>query len=185
MKYELQEYDFGTDPYKFDHPVHSHVEAPLLACLEDSGTLLYRVVALGDIPRHGVRKGDVGGFVVNPHNLSQEGDCWVSDIATVLGEGARVLDNAFVGGVAWVDEEATVRGNAVVMGWTTVTHEGVVEGDARLGGRGCAVIDWGRVGGSVVLKGPVHVQAQGVVEGEGELITEKVMEVRERLVLGD
>ena len=40
---------------------------------------LHRIKALIDIPRHNVKIGDIGGYVSYEHNLSHEGDCWVSD----------------------------------------------------------------------------------------------------------
>lgn len=41
------------------------------------GTVLHRIRALLDIPRHGVKAGEIGGFVEGENNLSQDGNAWV------------------------------------------------------------------------------------------------------------
>ena len=59
------------------------------------GTVLHRIRALRDIPKHGVKAGDLGGWVEKESNLSQHGDAFVFDNAEVYGE-AWVCDNARV-----------------------------------------------------------------------------------------
>ena len=49
------------------------------------GTVLHRIRALRDIPRFGVKAGELGGFVEGENNLSQDGDAWVFDNAEVYG----------------------------------------------------------------------------------------------------
>lgn len=60
---------------------------------------LHRIRALRNIPRYGVRSGDLGGWIEKENNLSHEGDAWVSG-------DARVFGNARVCGDAIVDKEA-------------------------------------------------------------------------------
>ena len=62
---------------------------------ETNGSGLRRIRALRDIPRCGVKEGDLGGWVESEGNLAQEGDCWVSGNAWVFG-AAHVFDNAQV-----------------------------------------------------------------------------------------
>ena len=78
-----------------------------------SSIRLYRIEALKDFAD--VKKGDKGGFVESRDNLSQYGDCWVYDNATVSGN-AEVYGNAKVFGDAMVYGYAQVYGNAVVCG---------------------------------------------------------------------
>ena len=52
----------------------------------EGGTVLHRIRALRDIPRFGVKAGELGGFVEEENNLSQDGDAWVSDNAEVSGD---------------------------------------------------------------------------------------------------
>lgn len=51
----------------------------------------YRIQALKDFGD--VKAGDIGGFVENENNLSQEGLCWIYDDA-YCGNDARILHNA-------------------------------------------------------------------------------------------
>ena len=61
------------------------------------GTVLHRIRALRDIPRFGVKAGELGGFVEEENNLSQDGKAWVFDNAEVSGN-AKVYGNAEVYG---------------------------------------------------------------------------------------
>ena len=56
-----------------------------------NGRTLHRIESLKDFGD--VKKGIKGGYVENESNLSQNGDCWVSDDAKVYGD-AKVYDNA-------------------------------------------------------------------------------------------
>lgn len=89
---------------------------------------MYRVIALRDIPRHGITAGQVGGYVESQLNLNQEGDAWVGDDACIVGK-ARAKDNSLVSGNAlvegtaevsklhsWVGGSAQVKDNAHVVG---------------------------------------------------------------------
>ena len=92
------------------------------------GTNLHRIRALVDIPRYGVKKGDLGGYIESEYNLSQEGDCWVSGNALVFGD-AQVSGDALVSGDAWVFDDARVSGNAWVFGDARVSGDALVSGD--------------------------------------------------------
>ena len=109
------------------------------------GAVLYRIRAVEDIPFHGVRKGDLGGFVEKVENLSGNawvygnalvyGDAWVSGDALVSGDArvfgnARVYGTAQVYGTARVYNTARVYGNALVSGEARVYGEAWVFGDA-------------------------------------------------------
>lgn len=74
-----------------------------------SGRELFRIKALIDIDRFGVKAGDLGGYIEKENNLSQDGDAWVYGNARVYGD-ARVYGNA------WVCGDARVCGNAWVCG---------------------------------------------------------------------
>jgi serine acetyltransferase len=62
---------------------------------------MYRIEALRDIPLHGVKAGDLGGYVNSPKVLSQNGSAWIADNAMVL-DNVVVQGNAYVGGNAIV-----------------------------------------------------------------------------------
>ena len=80
---------------------------------ETNGSGLRRIRALRDIPRYGVKEGDLGGWVESEGNLTQEGDCWVFDYAQV-SDTALISGDARVFGNSWVFGNAQVFGNARV-----------------------------------------------------------------------
>ena len=81
--------------------------------IEWRGRTLYRICALRDFGS--VHAGDVGGYIECEHNLSQDGDAWVSGNARVCGD-ARVYGNAWVCDNARVSDNALVCGDARVCG---------------------------------------------------------------------
>ena len=87
------------------------------------GRKFFRIKALVNIERYGVKAGDLGGWVEKEDNLSQSGNAWVSGNAVVYG-------NAKVSGSAWVYGDAKVSGNAVVYGDAKVYGDAVVYGNA-------------------------------------------------------
>ena len=85
------------------------------------GITLSHIMALEDIPRYGVKTGDLGGWIEKEANLSQNSDAWVYGDAQVYGN-ARVYGNAQVYGNARVYGNAQVYGNAWVYGNALVTQ---------------------------------------------------------------
>ena len=75
-------------------------------------TTVYRVIAVIDIPRHGVKAGDMGGYVDHKKVLSQKGDCWIGDNAMVLDKSS-VIDDAIIKDDAVVSN-TTVGGHATI-----------------------------------------------------------------------
>ena len=90
---------------------------------------LYRVRALKDFAD--VKKGDLGGFIENENNLSQEENCWVYNNA-VVSENARVYNNAKI------YDKAEVYGNAKVYN-LTIIHDNAKVYD-RVEVSGCAEV---------------------------------------------
>ena len=66
------------------------------------GTVLHRIRALRDIPRFGVKAGELGGFVEGENNLSQDGNACVSGNAWVYDNSDyMVVKNTWSSG-RWV-----------------------------------------------------------------------------------
>ena len=85
---------------------------------------LKRIRALKDFSN--IKEGDLGGYIQFEKNLSQKGDCWVSEDAQVsenakVSEDAKVSGNAEVYGNAWVSGNAEVSENAKVSGCAVVS----------------------------------------------------------------
>ena len=78
-----------------------------------NGVKLHRIKALNSFGN--IKKGELGGWIENEKNLSQDGNAWVCENATVRGN-ATVDGNARISGNAWVYYNAKVGGNAEVSG---------------------------------------------------------------------
>ena len=99
------------------------------------GVTVYRIRALVDIPRFGVKKGDLGGWVeselLRDGAARVSGDAWVSGAAQVSG-AARVSGDAQVSGAARVSGDARVFGDARVSGDARVFGDAQVSGAAHV-----------------------------------------------------
>ena len=94
--------------------------------IQHCGVTLYRIKALIDFSH--VKAGQVGGYVENEENLSQEGNAWVYDNAHVYGKArvygnACVYDDACVYGNACVYDDACVCGEARISGNDDIKNE--------------------------------------------------------------
>lgn len=110
---------------------------------------LWQVRALVDIPRYGVKAGDLGGFVENKDNLDQEGDCWIADTATVTRR-ATVVGDALVWGDAYVSDGACISGEAQVFG-------------------NAKIFDVARIGGKAKVFGQATVRGNASVLGDAKI----------------
>lgn len=90
-----------------------------------NGATLHRIRALRDIPLHGVKAGDLGGYVESESNLSCFGDCWIDGLACVW-DGAIVMDDALMSG------NATACGNVVISQNAHVGDRVSLERDAQV-----------------------------------------------------
>ena len=123
------------------------------------GETLYRIRATQDLPAHGVRKGDLGGWVRSVENLVDR--AWVGGEARV-SDNARVGDNARVYDKAIVCNESQVFGNAQVYGNARVYGRSHVGGDSQ-------VYDNGFLQGQPVLGGEGRVYGNGYMMGNSYL----------------
>ena len=103
-----------------------------------NGVVLHRIKALESFGR--VEKGELGGWIESEKNLSQDGDAWVFDNATVRGNAkvrgtSMVSGNASVSGNAYVGGNAMVYNNAWVCGFATIYDNAEVRGNAVVSGK--------------------------------------------------
>ena len=142
---------------------------------KDPETGLLRVIALKNFSD--VKKGQRGGLIEKEHNLSQEGDCWVSNDARVYGNArvfedaevggnAVVYDNAKIHGNAWVTENACVSGNAEVFEWAWIKDNACISENAKIFGR---VQVEGKVSGNATIYGDIYILDSAEVCGEVKL----------------
>ena len=133
---------------------------------------LYRVEALVDIPRHGVKAGDIGGYVESEKSLSHYGDAWVGGSARVFKD-ARVKDNALVTDDAELKQKAKALENAVIGGTSELSQWSVAAGNAQVAG--ASKMSWhSRADGdarldSASLLMKTHVTGDTIISGEAPL----------------
>ena len=144
---------------------------------EIGGITLHRIRALRNIPRYGVKSGDLGGWIEAESNLSQYGKAWVSGEAWVRGN-ALVCNNALVSGNAWVSDDASVCDNASVCGNARVSDDARVSDNARVSddARVCGnamVCDNARVGRNAWVSGDASVCGDAIVYKDADYITFK------------
>ncbi|MBR6097334.1 hypothetical protein IKP94_01110 [Candidatus Saccharibacteria bacterium] len=101
-----------------------------------NGKKLYRVIALKDIPRHGIKAGDKGGYIQFKKNLSQYGSAWVDERAIVMGN-ARVEGRALVYGDVVLTDNAIVKGDAKIGGNTAISGDTVIFGKVSIDNTVC------------------------------------------------
>lgn len=130
-----------------------------------------------------VRKGDLGGFIESEKNLSQEGNCWIYDKATVM-DNAQVSGNAqvrddetLISGNAKIRDNAYISANAQVYGNAEVFDDAEITGDiflcdnAKVSGTAVVVGDNGavfgnaQVKGNSVLIGPSYAEGNAILDG--------------------
>lgn len=93
-------------------------------------TNLRRIRAVRDLPRHGVKAGDLGGFISAYRNLA--GNAWVAGEAIVMDD-AVVSGEALVSGRSEITARAQVKDRATVIDCILDGHA-VAEGEAKLDG---------------------------------------------------
>lgn len=122
---------------------------------------LYRVKALKDFGD--VKKGDIGGYVENPNNLSHEGYCWVYDNAKIYNE-ARIYGNS------QVSDYAVIDGNARIYGNSRVSNCAVIDGNARIYGDS-EVWDYAIIRDNALIYGDSVISGNAFIGGDTEIKT--------------
>lgn len=164
---------------------HARNGRSLLAGSDRTAQPFMRIKALVDIPRHGVKKGQLGGLVAGEFNLSQTGDAWIGKDA-IVSDSALVSDDALVAGQARVRGSAIISGTATVKGNALVTDQAIVRDaatvtdDARIAdksevsgsahvGEFARLHDRARVTDRAVVSGNVDLEGYAVVGGDQRL----------------
>lgn len=104
--------------------------------IEWKGRKLFRIKAVKSFAD--VKVGDLGGYIENESNLSQDGTAWVSgdakvyDTARVFGD-AEIYGSAEVFGNAKVYNRAKVYGNSWIYGKAKICGDTVIYDNALVG----------------------------------------------------
>lgn len=162
----------------------------------DEGTVVFKQIrALFDIPVHGVKAGDVGGYLEDESCLSHFGNAWVADSA-MIHDSSTVSSDAIVKDEAMLMLNCYLHGSVCVSGRARVynTHlqgEDInIQGDATL--EGCRI-----VGKQLLFKDYAHLQNvwcnqrvhQIEVSGKAQIVNDNLQDkthlAGERIVVTD
>lgn len=97
---------------------------------------LYQIQALRDIPRHGIKAGDLGGYVERRNILSQSDDCWIKEGSVVTRDRynpAYVLGNALIDG-QYVIHGSVIKDNVVICGGKGLIDRSKLENSTKIEG---------------------------------------------------
>lgn len=127
-----------------------------------AGEEVRQMRATRDVPGHGIRAGDLGGWLASSHlpdgTPRVAPGAWVDRGATVIDD-AVVADRARVAGDAIVSGSARVAGDALVADSTMMTGDAVIDGDAELRGHA-------RMGGRARISGRGRMAGRGTIDGD-------------------
>lgn len=118
--------------------------------MDYNGRKIYQIKALKDFGD--VKAGELGGWIGNEKNLSQSGNCWVSENAIVCDD-ALVRDNAQVMGYARVFDSADISEEAKVSFNSKVSGCAEIFGNAFVGGN--IINDHVMIGGNAQVEGSI------------------------------
>lgn len=99
---------------------------------EEKTAVLHRIQAVVDIPFHGVKAGDLGGFIETEENLSQKGKAWIANDALVF-DGSVITGNAIVAGTSIV-KQSCITGSVSVNGKVLI-EASVLKGKFSIDGK--------------------------------------------------
>ena len=134
-----------------------------------NGVRLSRLIAARSFGS--VKKGDRGGWVESPENLSHEGNCWIAGDAAVwgyatVGDDALVQDRAEVHGHCHIFGSASVGDRADLADRVYVYDSAVIGGFSRLRGH-CVICQRGQVICQRLEPGTsrAHIEGDAIIRG--------------------
>jgi UDP-3-O-[3-hydroxymyristoyl] glucosamine N-acyltransferase len=142
-------------------------KTPKYAFTEEKLGRLTRIIAARDIPEHGVKAGDLGGFIESELNLSDEGAAWVSGDARV-GDNARIYGDALVTNHARVFGEAEISGKSIISNHAFISGCAAVFGEARVFGH-ASITGHVRIGGGSMIFGELQLSGNAWITGNPSL----------------
>lgn len=166
---------------------------------------VYRIQALRDIPRYGVKRGDLGGLVSSKGVLSHEGACWIAYGAAVL-RFVTVKDDAYIGGNVLVINDFThktmmiqdnakitdgakiyiskISGNepknSTVVGGNSIICDNahvlnLIRADGNIKISGNAKVEGGRLSGNVEIYDNAVIKPGATISGSSKICGEAVI----------
>ena len=132
------------------------------------GHILHRIKATKDFGD--VHEGDLGGWIESEDNLSQFGNCWISDNAIVCHDAnvygnAIVCDNAIVYDKACIWDNAKVRGSAIICDKACISNYACIKDYANVYGH-VSIRDY------AVVCGDARVYGEAIICGGAKIETD-------------
>lgn len=134
---------------------------------------LYRVKALRNFGD--VKKGDIGGYVENPNNLSHEGYCWVHDNAkiydnAIIHDNVKIYDDARIYGNSEIWDYAVIQDNARIYGNSQISDYAVIDGNSRIYGDS-QIWNYAIIRDNALIYGDSVISGNAFIEGDAEIKT--------------
>lgn len=143
----------------------------------------FQIQALRDIPLHGVKAGDLGGYVTSGKSLSQEDNSWVGGQAQVVGI-VKINGDAYVGDSAHlmncfshqnllVSDKVRITGNAKVhivinQDWSTPVNNMQIFDSVSISGN-ATIENVKEISNNVKISGEAHLQCCENISGNAEI----------------
>lgn len=143
---------------KIKDPKYVLLEPTLIVLSDGRRFNLHRIQALRDIPEHGVKAGDLGGYVEHERILSHEGSCWVGGNAVAMADPyTHILDGYYITNDAIITDNAFLQG--VLSGSARVYDSAKVFSKLAYNCdvSGTSEIHHSDIDGSVILRGNVSL----------------------------
>ncbi|OQB41008.1 MAG: hypothetical protein BWY04_01104 [candidate division CPR1 bacterium ADurb.Bin160] len=130
----------------------------------------YRIRALKNfqlITGKVIKTGVLGGLVSGKHNLSQEGNCWISYYAKAFGD-SKVIDNAVLKDYSVACGNSTVSGNAVMKDHSIAYDNSTISGNAVM--KDCSYAsNNSAISGNAVMKDFSWAKGDSIITGNALL----------------
>lgn len=129
------------------------------------GHWVRRIRALIDLPEHGVKAGDLGGYAA--HHLNITGRAWASGQAVIAQQAlltglAHAGENSLLEGHSFVGDRASTMGHSTITEGAIIAGEALTTGFSRTAGgtrvlERAVIAECTDVGGSIEIRGEAYL----------------------------
>lgn len=138
-----------------------------------NGDRLFRIQATRNIPIHGIKKGDLGGYVYSYDSIAD--NAWATQ-NTRVGSNAKLRNNALMTDNSYaqgrnnvlINGHAIICGDAAILECATVSENAVVGGTAYISGYS-VIKGYAKISGRVITSETVTVQGTSYITNPKKL----------------
>ena len=159
--------------------------------ITEDGTILFRIIYEDWFVNQEQLRSNLGGYIENEKNLSQNGRCMILDNAIAyqrarVKDNARVFDNAIIYGCANISGNAVIKDQATVLGCTKVCGDAKIYGNARIYGK-CTINDTATIYENAAIGGYTKIKENASIYGNvticENIIIKNYMKIRNMVQL--